>query len=224
MSDIRYLPDETCQIPGLAAIYEERFGLRRDGAFVEVGAFDGHTYSNTAVLADLGWRGLYVEPVQTYAQACAKRHARNPNVLVANCAVGEAEKFIDLHVGDILTTADASMKQAYKHINWIKSFETVRVEQIPLTKVLQSARMPSRFDLLVVDVEGGEEGVFNSFSLDEWRPRMMIVEIEDTHPQFQQFPAIVARARALRARLQGAGYQEIFRDFINTIFWDTRQA
>ena len=98
------------------------------------------------------------------------------------------------------------------------------MKQVPLATVLRAAGMPKRFDLLVVDVEGGEEGVFNSFSLDDWRPRMMIVELEDEHPSFQQFPAIVARARALRARLQAAGYDEVFSDHVNTVFWDKRNA
>jgi hypothetical protein len=41
---------------------------------VEVGAFDGATYSNTVFLAENGWRGIYIEnrkirvPVQTLHQ------------------------------------------------------------------------------------------------------------------------------------------------------------
>ena len=206
---------------------EERFGLRADGAFVEVGAADGQTFSNTSFLADLGWRGLYIEPVPQFAAACAKRHRQNAQVQVAQCAIGQQEKMIELHFGSVLTTADAATREAYGQIEWAKSFhqgQTLQVQQIPLAKVLQAAQMPNRFELLVVDVEGGEESVFNSFSLTEWRPRMMIVEIEDAHPSFQQFPAITARARALRERLLGAGYGEIFRDEINTIFWDTGAA
>src|SRR5258706_14970608 len=52
-----------CQIPILEGLYEQLFGQRADGCFVEVGAFDGETYGNTAGLADLGWTGLYIEPV-----------------------------------------------------------------------------------------------------------------------------------------------------------------
>ena len=41
----------TCQIPGLDKIYEEYFGDTL-GLFVEVGAFDGESVSNTSGLAD----------------------------------------------------------------------------------------------------------------------------------------------------------------------------
>ena len=226
-SPIQYLPHASCQIPDLAEILEDKFGLRADGMFVEVGAFDGQTCSNTSFLADLGWHGLYIEPVPAFAEMCAARHRGNAGVQVANCAIGETEKLIELHIGSVLTTADPAMKAAYGQIDWAQSLlqgRTIPVKQVPLATVLRAAGMPKRFDLLVVDVEGGEEGVFNSFSLDDWRPRMMIVELEDEHPSFQQFPAIVARARALRARLQAAGYDEVFSDHVNTVFWDKRNA
>lgn len=224
---IKYLPHESCQIPYLAEILEDKFGLRAEGVFVEVGAFDGESCSNTSFLADLGWHGLYIEPVPRFADMCARRHRGNPNVQVATCAIGETEGVIELNIGSILTTADPAMKQAYDQFDWAQPFledGKIQVRQFPLATVLKEARAPKRFDLLVVDVEGGEEGVFNSFSLNEWRPRMMIVELEDTHPSFQQFPAMVARARALREKLRKAGYDEVFSDDINTIFWDQRNA
>lgn len=58
-----YRPPINCQIPHCAAIFEELFGLKRDGFFVEAGAYDGESFSNTSFLADIGWRGVYVEPV-----------------------------------------------------------------------------------------------------------------------------------------------------------------
>jgi FkbM family methyltransferase len=225
--DIQYLPHKSCQIPDLARILEGKFGLRGDGTFVEVGAFDGQSCSNTSFLADVGWHGLYVEPVPHFAKACAARHRNNPNVRVANCAVGETEKVIDLHVGSVLTSADPETMRAYQEIDWAKPFhkgQTIQVQQFTLENLLRHARVPRQFELLVVDVEGGEEGVFNSFKLADWRPRMMIVELEDSHPSFQKFPAITARARALRARICAEGYEEIFRDPINTIFWDHAQG
>jgi len=63
------------ELPVLGGLYELMFGERRDGSFVEVGAFDGETYGNTACLADLGWRGVYVEPVAKACERCRARHA-----------------------------------------------------------------------------------------------------------------------------------------------------
>ena len=49
-----------CQIPNLADIYLENFGYKRDGYFVEVGAYDGVSWSNTFGLAAIGWGGRYL--------------------------------------------------------------------------------------------------------------------------------------------------------------------
>ena len=83
-----YVPPTSCQIPQLGELYEKLFGQRRNGRFIEIGAYDGESFSNTSFLADLGWHGIYVEPVQQYAQICARRH-QSYNIRLLNCAVGD---------------------------------------------------------------------------------------------------------------------------------------
>jgi len=63
---------KSCQIPNLKKIYREIFGDCAFGTFVEVGAFDGESFSNTSGLADFGWRGLYIEPISEFAIQCKK--------------------------------------------------------------------------------------------------------------------------------------------------------
>jgi FkbM family methyltransferase len=200
----------------------ERFGCTADGIFVEIGAFDGELCSNTSFLADLGWRGVYVEPIPEYAAACAARHRRNPGISVLQCAVGPAEQMTTLQVGNVLTTADAETAQAYGQIEWAKGFlkgETLSVRQVRLEAILQNEGIPVGFDLLVVDVEGGEEGVFTSFDLASWMPSMIIVELEDEEPSMQPFPSLTARAARVRDLIRRHGYSAIYRDTINTVFW-----
>lgn len=79
------------QIPNLDSIYQKYFtrffGIPYQGFFVEVGAYDGESYSNTSGLADSGWNGLYIEPVFEYYNKCLIRH-KNNSVKVINCAIG----------------------------------------------------------------------------------------------------------------------------------------
>lgn len=51
--------------------------------FLDLGAYDGETFSNTAALADGGCPGLMVEAAPDQAAKCAERHAGNPGVRVA---------------------------------------------------------------------------------------------------------------------------------------------
>jgi hypothetical protein len=90
-----YPTANTCQVPffkGLSDVYTFVFGYKCEGLFVEVGAYDGESFSNTSGLADLGWRGHYIEPIPAYAAACAARHAGSaPRVQVHALCIGERD-------------------------------------------------------------------------------------------------------------------------------------
>jgi FkbM family methyltransferase len=209
----------TCQIENLSQIYEEYFGYPSKGYFVEVGAYDGEFASNTSCLADHGWEGLYIEPIYDHYLKCLSRHDKN-NVTVANVAIGleEGEKII--YYGDTLTTLDKEQVERYRQIDWaqhIKFSETV-CDQMRLDTLMEKLEVPKEFDILVVDVEGKESEVFQTFDLDEWRPKMLIVELEDEHPSFQKYEILIDKLKNLRNFIKDNGYIEIFKDHINTVF------
>ena len=56
-----------------------------------------------------------------------------------------------------------------------------------LDTLMEKIEVPKGFDVLVVDVEGKEPEVFETFELDEWKPKMLIVELEDEHHSFQKY-------------------------------------
>lgn len=221
MSRKFYIPHSSCQIPNLGELYADVFGERTDGIFVEVGAFDGETCSNTSCLADLGWRGLYIEPVPEYFDACRRRHKNNKYVTSINKAIDEKEGLLKLYVGGILTTQDPIIAEIYKNVDWAKGFhkgETIHVQTTRLDRLLVENKIPTEFDLLVVDVEGFELNVMRSFDISVWRPRVMIIEIEDCHPTFQKVKILVERYNSIRNMITECGYTEYYRDQINTVY------
>jgi len=213
-----YTIPETCQINCLNDIYGEYFGYPSEGYFVEVGAYDGEFVSNTSCLADHGWGGLYIEPIYNHYQKCLKRHDKN-DVTVANVAIGLEEGETTIYYGDTLTTLDQEQVQRYSEIDWAQhiSFSETVCDQMRLDTLMEKVEVPKEFDVLVVDVEGKEAEVFETFELDEWKPKMIIVELEDEHPSFQKYPELLEKIRNLRKFLKDKGYVEIFKDHINTV-------
>ena len=215
-----YAHPTLCQIPILGSLYEQLFGTRTDGAFVEVGAFNGETFGNTSGLADLGWRGLYVEPVPYLFEACRQRHAANRNVTVRNAAVGAENGTLTMRQNGQCSTASAEEHAVNIDHGWTTENDPrmIQVPQFRLDSMLREAGWSPGFDLLVVDVEGFEEAVFAGFDVDNWQPRVMIVEPIDDDPNFAGADGLTPAARRVRSLIEVKGYEPIYRDCGNSVF------
>lgn len=215
-------PSSTCQIETLAEIFTAEFDPRAGGQFVEVGAYDGERFSNTSWLADNGWNGLYLEPSVDYARLCRIRHCFN-NTQVLNLAAGEGEsEEVLMQIGALSTMCKDTLEE-YERIDFAKRMmfkerkpQTTVVRT--LNRILTDTGMDPGFELLVVDVEGYEEKVFNGFDLPAWHPQMMIVELHDGCDSFDEDSETAESARRVREKILAAGYTELYRDSVNTIF------
>lgn len=214
-----YNVPELCQIKDLSSIYTQYFGYPSKGYFVEVGAYDGEFVSNTSFLADMGWKGLYIEPIEEYYNQCLARHSNN-DVVVANVAIGLEEGEVKIFKGQTLTTLNPDQVKRYQEIGWVNQqhFTEVTCQQIRLDNLMKTLEVPKNFDILVVDVEGKESEIFKTFDLDEWRPKMLIVELEDEHEEFKNYSKMIEEIKALRDFIHSKNYIEIYKDSINTVF------
>jgi len=213
----------SCQIPNLRERYES-FGLSpHTGYFVEVGAFDGESFSNTSFLADQGWSGLYVEPVPAFCSRIKLRHLFNLNrVSVENSAIAETSGVSNLHLMGTLSTLIDPVLEAYKTISWATGLaahsQTVRVRTDTLQAIFHRHSVPATLALMVIDVEGGEEPIVSALFDSQWRPRVLIVELCDKHPDFSQSPMLQESHASIRAKILRSGYCEDYSDPFNTIF------
>ncbi len=106
--------DHSQQINGLSRMYDHVFGYKTDGFFVELGVGEcmGKP-SNTADLADLGWKGIYVEPHPSHYNECVERH-KNNNVTCFECCAGDSHDELQLH-GD---TTFTNVFEAFDKLGW----------------------------------------------------------------------------------------------------------
>jgi FkbM family methyltransferase len=209
---------QSCQLPLLLHFYAKY--LSQTGIFVEVGAYDGESFSNSSCLADAGWTGYYIEPIPEFAQKCKVRHSKN-SVKVFNLAISDKDELVDLNLSGPLTTASTDTLSAYKEITWSKekAFDKRHtVQATTLDNFLNSNEIQRNFDLLIVDVEGFEGKVFDGFNMAYWSPKMMIVELNDYHSDFISTPDLQLSSKRIRERIIGSGYMQVYADAINTIF------
>lgn len=213
-----YPLSETCQIEGLSRLLQLFFGIKRDGFFVEFGAFDGEYASNASGLADFGWSGLFIEPVSAYFEACVRRHERNTQVRVLNYAVSDVEGQTEISIGGPLSSLSQETVRRFHEMQWSSGFHDgtyERVEAKTLDSILTSAGVPAGFDLLSVDVEGFEFQALNSLSLVKWQPKMVIVELHDSN---ENYPHEWSAAEAIVEKFRTAKYRIVWKNFSNTVF------
>lgn len=218
-----YCPRPDCQVPHLGAIYKAVFGFRSHGRFLEIGAYDGSSFSNTAFLADLGWSGTYVEPLPSYAEACRLRHRHN-DVAVIPYAIGPVAGCQRMSVAGVLSSLAQHHVEAFSKIAWSKGFHSntyVDVEIITPANLYDL--LPGEdIDVMSLDVEGFEWPIIEHWDFERLRPMLAIVESRDESPEFDE----IIREESLRviARFLDAGYEIFWRDSGNIVFADSRRV
>lgn len=217
-----YSVSPTCQIPNLSQILTNVFGENKVGTFIEVGAYDGETFSNTSGLADSGWQGVYVEPVPHLHQQCSLRHAAN-NVFVLHRAIGKEKGIARISIHQDVSTTNQEYISILGAISkgWEHPGNVVEVEQDTLESLFnftQEELLSKPIDLLVVDTEGSEREIFEAFPLQNYLPTMIIVELHKLSGMWQQFDRVREDTEFLENYFDAAGYKKIFEDDINTIY------
>lgn len=211
------VPD--CQIRNLSFLYELVFGRLSSGVFVEIGAHDGVFVSNSFGLAKRGWTGWLVEPHPDFADQCRRNLRQFPRCTVVETAVASpGVSSVELHIAGPLTTANLELLTEYRSTTWAADEVSNAVLMVPsetLDALLSRLALDQGFEVLIVDVEGFESQVFSGFDLQTWRPKMLIVELADTHPDL----ASTAKSDAELSRaIQETGYQVVYKDAVNTVF------
>ena len=157
------------------------FAGKRDGVFVDVGAHDGVTFSNSAFFErERGWTGLCIEPNPFVFERLVKARA-----LCANVAVGPTpgtfqfrriEGYGEMLSGLESAYGDRDRRRIARDVEAHGgSWELIDVPTQRLDTLLRESSLDS-IDLLSIDVEGGELGVLASINLQEFNVGAVVLE------------------------------------------------
>ena len=196
----------------------QRYFFNHSGTFGEIGAYDGLTFSNTIGLARHGWKGILVEPDPALFQLCASNLQDFKKCEVRNIAISSRNTKANLYRQGPLSTLSTDLHERYQTIDWAKGEVDkgeIEVNCVTLDSLLKEAKIDPEFELLVVDVEGHETEVFAGFSIEHWKPQMIILELADLHPDFPELEKVCLD---LKNHIENNSYKVIYKDHINTIF------
>jgi FkbM family methyltransferase len=160
-------------------ILENFFANRCDGVFIDVGAYDGITFSNTLLFERRGWSGICIEPVPLVFEKL--RAARS--VLCLNCAVSDSDgvaPFIDVDMpnfGKMYSGLKADYDPRHAHLvqTHATASRTIEVPAHRLDGILDEHKI-RKVDYLSLDTEGSELKILKSTDLAVYDISVISVE------------------------------------------------
>lgn len=198
------------QSPFIVDVYNKCMPYKTDGFLVEIGV--GHTiegsdwligndptkrmWSNTADLLDLGWSGIYVDPVKELCDEAALCHKGNTKLKIINMGCSDTDEEKIIYGGESFTPNDFRDSR----YAWIQR----KIKCSPTSTILSQNDCPMDIDVMSIDVEGYEEKVLMGLNIDLHRPKILIIEYN------------ICGIELLVQRLPG--YTLLQRDYLNAAF------
>lgn len=149
--------------------------LQENGHFLEIGAYDGKTFSNTLALVERGWSGVCVEPSPTPFTKLQELHRNNDKITLVNSLIGfnwGMRKFYDSP--DAVATTEQNHYEKWKDY---AKFRTIYVAEVPLDVLLREH--PGPYDFISIDTESTSFELLIRLQLNILRPTLICVEYDN---------------------------------------------
>ena len=179
---------------------------KRGGFFVEFGATNGLTNSNSWLLEkSYGWSGVLAEPNPIWRADLLRNRKARIDLRCVHAHSGRTVSFVATDNSDpeLSCIAEFSRMDHFAPVR-AKGAELL-VETVSLNDLLAEHHAPAEIDYMSVDTEGSEYVILSEFDFKRYRPQLLSVEQNPTtEPLIQQL-------------LERHGYTRVFNDFSQ---WD----
>jgi hypothetical protein len=178
------------------------------GSFLDIGAYDGRTFSNTHQLALNGWKGVCVEASAGPFKAMTDLYRDNKNIELVNaCIIPDIKdprfmvSFYD-SCGDAISSVDPLQVEKWKQ----STFRKVYMMPILITQITRL--FGKQFELVNIDIEG--DNVDLALGMDFELVDMLVIEHNSDFARCQQIAEVW-------------GFEEVHRNGENIILGRKRE-
>lgn len=160
------------------ALYETDY--KRDGYFVEFGATDGFTISNTVLLEKkYNWSGILAEPNSHWHNDLFKNRSCHISKKCVYSVSDETVEFIASKSPDISGIKEFASND--EHAEKRNDGDIVYVQTISLVDLLESYSAPNEIDYLSIDTEGSEYHILKAFFDNPKNYNIHIITVEHNY-------------------------------------------
>ena len=194
MSNRKMFVYNTSQCGQDVFVYSQFFEGKKNGTFVDIGAYDGVLFSNTYFFEkELEWTGICVEPIPDIFK---KLEANRACICVQGC-IAEEEGYVSfLHIeGDSTSEMLSGIRKNYDPRLWKQidrereilqtHWKEIQVSAFDTNKLLKKHDF-QKIDFLSLDVEGSEIEVLKSWDLTQYPISIISVENNYDDPYIRE--------------------------------------
>lgn len=160
-------------------------GLRLSGRFLDIGAWDAKTFSNSRALIELGWSGILIEPSPGPLRGLVKEYGTCERIKVIGAAVTVQGGLIELEVTDDAVTMAASAPQIEEWRGTAGFFGKLTVPSISMQELFN--QFGGDFDFVSIDTEGTSVNLFAEMLRIGPRPRCVCLEHDNRLVEIAQY-------------------------------------
>ena len=179
---------------------------KRGGVFVEFGATNGLTNSNTWLLETrYGWNGILAEPNPVWHADLKRNRSSKIDFRCIHACSGKTVGFVATDAVDPELSCISEFAAGDHFAELRARGSEIPVETVSLNDLLAEHRAPAEIDYLSIDTEGSEYAILSEFDFSRYGMKLISVE---QNPRTEP---------AIEALLAGRGYVRVFREFSQ---WD----
>ena len=182
-------------------------GPNKSGYFVEFGATNGKSLSNTFLLEKhFGWTGILCEPGRAWLPQLQKNRSAKIDV---RCVYSDSDlmlSFLETEIGELSTIE--GFGEVDQHSGSRKVNNSYEVKTVSLLDLLMEHNAPKHVDFLSVDTEGSEFEILNAFDFSQYTFGAICVE----HNYLENRPKV-------KQLLVANGYRQIYPELSDFDDW-----
>ncbi len=160
----------------------EKYLNYQNGFFIELGANDGITQSNTFYLEKRKkWGGILIEPSPNHFESIAYFRGKKHNKIFSCACVpfDFKEKYVDIEYVNLMSFSanlDIDLIDKKKHMTNTKEKIQFGALGRTITSILDESLAPKEIDFISLDVEGAELDVLKGFDFNRYSFKYLLVE------------------------------------------------
>lgn len=159
------------------------YNNKTNGYFIEIGASDGLTISNTYLLeTKYNWKGICCEPIPNKFQKLVKN--RKNSICYKEAVYNQSGLTVTFDISNKCNLLSGISNHIDRHKHKVDSNKRViKVKTISLLDVLDKANAPSFIEYMSLDTEGSEFEILKNFDFNKYTFGLIDVEHNYIEPR-----------------------------------------